>query len=306
METLLGSRRVTTFVDRGKEYDVILESEKSLKQSPLDISNLYVRSEQSDELIPLTNLVSLTQFADARVLSRYNRLRTITLEANIADDYSLGEALEYLENLIRTELPAGANIDYKGESLSYKESSNSLYFIFGMSLIIVFLVLAAQFESFIHPLVIMLTVPLAITGALFALWITGLTLNIYSQIGLIILVGLAAKNGILIVEFINQLRDEGMEFKEAILDASSKRLRPIIMTSLTTIIGTVPLIIATGAGSETRIVIGVVIFTGVLISTTLTIFTVPMMYALLAKNTGSPNAVSNRLESLLKEYTHEV
>lgn len=306
METMLGSRRVTTFLNRGEEYDVILESEKDLKQSPLDISNLYARSQTTGELIPLSNMVDLYEFADAQSLRRYNRIRSITLEAELADDYSLGEALEYLENLIRTELPSGANIDYKGESQDYQEAGYSLYFVFVMSLVIVFLVLAGQFESFIHPMVIMLTVPLAVTGALFSLWISGMTLNIYSQIGLIILVGLAAKNGILIVEFINQLRDEGVEFREAILEASSKRLRPIIMTSLTTIMGSVPLIVSSGAGAETRLVIGTVIFTGVLISAALTIFTVPMMYYLLAKNTGSPHAVSQRLESLLKEYKHEV
>ncbi len=306
METLLGSRRVTTFLDRGEEYDVILESEKDLKQSPLDISNLYVRSNTTGQLIPLSNLVVMSEFADAKSLTRYNRLRAITLEANLAEGYSLGEALSYLENLIRTELPAGANIDYKGESQNYKEAGLSLYFVFGMSLIIVFLVLAGQFESFVHPFVIMLTVPLAISGALFSLWATGLTLNIYSQIGLIILVGLAAKNGILIVEFINQLRDEGVEFRQAILDASAKRLRPIVMTVLTTAMGALPLILSSGAGAETRLVIGTVIFTGVLIATVLTLFTVPMMYFLLAKNTGSPNAVSERLESLLKEYKHDV
>lgn len=306
METLLGSRRVTTFLNRGEEYDVILESEKDLKQSPLDISNLYVRSQTTGNLIPLSNLVELKEFADAKELNRYNRLRTITLEANLAEGYSLGEALDYLENLIRTELPAGANIDYKGESQDYIESGYSLYFVFGMSLIIVFLVLAGQFESFIHPFVIMLTVPMAITGALFALWTSGLTLNIYSQIGLVILVGLAAKNGILIVEFINQLRDEGTEFKEAILEATSKRLRPIIMTTLTTVMGAVPLILSSGAGAETRLVIGVVIFTGVMISTILTLFTIPTIYYLIARNTTSPNAVSQRLESLLKEYKHEV
>ncbi len=306
METLLGSRRVTTFLNRGEEYDVILESEKDLKQSPLDISNLYVRSNTTGQLIPLSNLVELKEFADAKTLTRYNRLRTITLEANLAEGYSLGEAIEYMENLIRTELPSGANIDYKGESQDYIEAGYSLYLIFGMSLIIVFLVLAGQFESFIHPLVIMLTVPLAITGALLSLWLGGMTLNIYSQIGLVILVGLAAKNGILIVEFINQLRDEGVEFNQAIIEATTKRLRPILMTTLTTVMGAVPLIISTGAGSETRLVIGTVIFTGVMVSTLLTLFTVPMMYSLLARNTGSPNAVSQRLEGLLKEYKNEI
>lgn len=302
LETVLGSRRVTTFLDRGEEYDVIVESEKNLKKSPTDINNIYVRSDRTKELIPLSNLVHISEFADAGKLERYNRIRSITLEANLADGYSLGEALAYMEDLVKTELPPGAYIDYKGESLDYKESGNSVYMVFALALIIVFLVLAGQFESFVHPFIIMLTVPLSITGALLALYFTGQSLNIYSQIGLIILVGLSAKNGILIVEFINQLRDEGVEFRKAVLDASARRLRPIIMTGLTTSMGAVPLILSYGAGAETRMTIGIVIFTGVIFTMAMTIFVVPVMYQLLAKNTKSPNYVADRLEKLLKEH----
>lgn len=302
LESMLASRRVTTYIDGGEEYDVILESEKDLKGSPLDIGNIYVRSERSGELLPLSNLVTLEEFAGATELNRFNRLRSITIEAGLAEGYTLGEALEYLEELVRSELPAGVSVDYKGESRELKESGYAIYSIFLLSLVVVYLVLAGQFESFIHPVVIMLTVPLAIGGALLALFITGQSLNIYSQIGLIILVGLAAKNGILIVEFINQLRDEGVAFRDAILDASAKRLRPIIMTGLTTAMGAIPLIVSSGAGAETRLVIGVVIFAGVLISTFLMIFIVPVMYMLLAKNTTSPNAVSQELEAQLKQY----
>jgi multidrug efflux pump len=302
LESMLGSRQVTTFIDRGEEYDVILESEKDLKQSPSDISNIYVRSETTGKLIPLSNLIDIREFADAASLNRYNRIRSITLDGNLADGYSLGEALEYLEGLVRTELPPGASIDYKGASLDYVQSGESLILIFALALTVVFLVLAGQFESFLHPFIIILTVPLAITGALLALWALGLSLNIYSQIGLIILIGLAAKNGILIVEFINQLRDEGIEFSEAILEASSKRLRPILMTAITTVMGSVPLIVSFGAGAETRFVIGVVIFAGVISATIFTLFIVPIMYQLLAKNTQSPHAVSERLETLLKEH----
>ena len=207
-----------------------------------------------------------------------------------------------MENLVKTELPPGAYIDYKGESLDYKESGNSVYMVFALALVIVFLVLAGQFESFVHPLIIMLTVPLAITGALLALYLTGQSLNIYSQIGLIILVGLSAKNGILIVEFINQLRDDGVEFRQAVLEASTRRLRPIIMTGLTTSMGAVPLILSYGAGAETRMTIGIVIFTGVIFTMFMTIFIVPVMYQLLAKNTKSPNYVADRLNRLLEEY----
>lgn len=306
LETLLGSRRATTFTDRGEEYDVILESEKDLKQSPLDIRNIYVRSERTQELIPLSNLVTLSEFADATQLNRYNRLRSITLEANLAPGYSLGEALEYLEELVRTELPAGATVNYKGESLKYRDSSGALYMVFVLALVVVFLVLAGQFESFVHPLVIMCSVPLAMSGALLALWLTGQSLNIYSQIGLIILVGIAAKNGILIVEFTNQLRDEGMAFGDAILDASAKRLRPIIMTSLTTAMGAVPLILASGAGAESRFVIGVVIIAGVTTATVFTLFVIPTMYALLARKTTSPLANTQKLEAMLKEHKEQI
>ena len=306
LETMLGSRRVTTFIDRGEEYDVILESEKDLKTSPTDISNIYVRSKRTGELIPISNLVEIREYADAASLNRYNRIRSITLEANLADGYSMGEALEYLEGLVRSELPPGASIDYKGQSLNFVDSGASTLLIFILALLVVFLVLAGQFESFVHPFIIMLTVPLAITGALFALWFMGLSLNIYSQIGLIILIGLAAKNGILIVEFINQLRDEGVEFTDAVLEASSKRLRPILMTAITTAMGAVPLILSFGAGAETRFVIGVVICAGVVFATFFTIFIVPVMYHLLAKRTGSPKAVSQRLETLLKEYQNKI
>lgn len=302
LESMLGSRRVTTFIDNGEEYDVILESEKDLKRSPLDIANIYVRSERTGELLPLSNLVTLSEFASATQLNRYNRLRSVTIEAGLAEGYTLGEALDYLENLVRTELPPGVSVAYKDESQEFKESGIAIYGIFLLSLVVVYLVLAGQFESFIHPGIVMLTVPLAVTGALVALFVTGQTLNIYSQIGLIILVGLAAKNGILIVEFINQLRDEGVEFRDAILDASAKRLRPILMTALTTAMGAIPLIISGGAGAETRFVIGVVIFAGVLIATFFTIFVVPVMYMLMAKNTSSPETVSRELEALLKNY----
>jgi multidrug efflux pump len=177
-----------------------------------------------------------------------------------------------------------------------------MFFMFALGILITYLVLAAQFESYVHPFVIMLTVPLAIAGGLFGLWITGSTLNLYSQIGLIMLIGLAAKNGILIVEFTNQLRDRGVEFSEALLEASSARLRPIIMTSLTAVAGALPLVISSGAGSETRFVVGVVIISGVIVATFFTLFVVPVAYTLLAKNTGSPNDVSKKLEQEIAHF----
>ncbi|MDY0009742.1 MAG: efflux RND transporter permease subunit, partial [Bdellovibrionales bacterium] len=302
LETMMGTRRVTTFIERGREYDVILESEKSGKSSPLDITNSFVRSSRTGELVPLSSFVTLNEFADATALNRYNRVRSITIQAGLAEGYSLDQALDYLENVVRNDLPAGASYDYKGESLDLRESGSSIYVVFALALLVVYLALAGQFESLVHPFIIMLTVPMAVTGALLSLWVTGQTLNIYSQIGLIILVGLSAKNGILIVEFINQLRDEGVAFRDAILEAAGKRLRPIIMTTVTTIMGAVPLVMAAGAGAESRFVIGVVIIGGLCLSMLLTVFVVPMMYCILAKNTGSPSAVGHELEKQLAAY----
>lgn len=296
LETMLGSRRVTTYIDEGEEYDVILEGDREQQRTPTDMQNIYVRSDRTGALIPLASLVKIEEYADAGSLNRYNRVRAVTIEAGLEKGYSLGEALSYLRDLTREHLPEQVVIDYKGESLNYQGSGSSLGFVFIMGFVIVFLVLAAQFESYIHPLVIILTVPLAIAGALLGLYITGNSLNVYTQIGLIMLIGLAAKNGILIVEFANQLRDEGKEFSEALIGACYTRLRPIIMTGITTIAGAVPLILASGPGSETRIAIGVVIFFGVFAAMIFTLFVVPVAYDLMARKTGSPGDVRRKLE----------
>ena len=295
LETLLGSRRVTTYIDAGEEYDVILEGERDVQRTPTNLENIYVRSKRSDELIPLSNLVSLEEFADSIKLNRYNRVRSITIEANLADGLALGDALAYLDGLVRDNLPSKVIIDYKGQSQDYKSAGSSIVFVFLLGVLVVFLVLAAQFESWIHPLVIMFTVPLAMAGALLGLYFFGQTLNLYSQIGLIMLVGLAAKNGILIVEFANQLRDRGRHFKEALLEAAEVRLRPIVMTGITTAAGSIPLLMSAGAGAETRSVIGIVIISGVLAATVFTLFVVPVAYNLLARHTGSPGDVERRL-----------
>jgi len=300
LESMLGSRLVTTFMQDGEEYDVIIEGNRDNQNTASDLENIYVRSERNKQLIPLSNLVSVEEFADASQLNRYNRMRAITLEANLADGYSLGEALDYLNDLSSTYLPAEAVISYKGQSLDYQESGSSMYFVFILALGIVFLVLAAQFESFIHPMVIMLTVPLATLGALIGLWLTGQSLNIYSQIGIIMLVGLAAKNGILIVEFANQLRDKGVEFERAIIQASAQRLRPILMTGITTAAGAVPLVLAEGAGAETRFVIGVVVLSGIVLATAFTLLIIPVAYSLFARNSSSPEAVARELAKELE------
>ncbi|MEO0963177.1 MAG: efflux RND transporter permease subunit, partial [Pseudomonadota bacterium] len=222
-------------------------------------------------------------------------VRSITIEANLEDGLSLGDAIAHLNQIVDDKLPDTVVVDYKGESRDFFAAGGALLFVFLLGVAVVFLVLSAQFESFVHPLIIMLTVPVVIGGGLFGLWLTGSSLNIYSQIGLVMLVGLAAKNGILIVEFANQLRDQGVEFADALREASTTRFRPILMTGITTAAGTFPLILGSGAGAETRAVIGIVVLAGVLTSVALTLFVVPVAYNIMARNTGSPGDVRRRL-----------
>jgi multidrug efflux pump len=229
-------------------------------------------------------------------LNRFGRLRAITLSAGLAPDYTLGEALAFMQQVASDELPRHAQTDFKGDSRDLRETGSTVVFTFGMALLVVFLVLAAQFESFVHPATIMLTVPLAVLGALLGLALFGSTLNLYSQIGIVMLIGLAAKNGILIVEFANQLRDHGRDVDSAIREAAAVRLRPIVMTSIATVVGALPLVFAHGAGSASRQTIGTVVVFGVLLSTFLSLFVVPTIYRALARFTGSPEAVSRRLE----------
>ena len=301
LETMLGSRRVTTYLDNGEEYDVIVEGIRSEQNTPTDVQNIYVRSTRSGELIPLSSVVTLQPFADSPTLNRYNRVRAITIDADLAPGVTLGTALDGMQRIAREVLPTEATIDFKGQSLEFRSAGASIAFVFVIGLLIVFLVLAAQFESWIHPLVIMLAVPTTLAGGLLGLWLTGQTLNIYTQIGLIMLIGIAAKNGILIVEFANQLRDEGKDFDTALKQAALARLRPILMTGLTTAAGAVPLIITSGAGAETRIAIGVVILFGSLAAVTVALIVVPTAYTLLARRTGSPGDVTRRLEEELAE-----
>ena len=294
LETLLGSRRVTTFIMGGREYDVILEGERDEARTLSDLDNIYARSSTTGQLIPLSNLVTLREEAGAGSLNRYNRVRSLTISAGLADGYKLGDALTYLQELVRAELPESASFDYKGESLEYFRASNSVYLTFLLALLVVYLVMAAQFESFVHPAIILLTVPVALLGGLAALAIFGGTLNIYSQVGLIMLVGLASKNGILIVEFTNQMRDAGYEFEQSVLEGASKRLRPIVMTAFTTVMGALPLVLSGGPGHEVRSVIGVVVMGGVALATLVTLFLVPMAYSLMARGTGSPEDATRR------------
>jgi multidrug efflux pump len=250
--------------------------------------------------VSLANLITYKETAGARDLGRYNKLRAITLSGGLAPGYSMGQALTFLEEQAAAS-PEVLAVGYRGESQAYKETGGSITLVFFITILLVYLVLAAQFESFVHPATIITTVPLAVGGGIIGLALTGMTLNLYSQIGIVMLVGLAAKNGILIVEFANQLRDEGLEILESIHQAAARRLRPILMTSIATVFGAIPLAIASGAGGAARASIGVVIVFGVTLATLITLILIPLIYARLAKYTGSPEAVSRRLQQELAE-----
>jgi multidrug efflux pump len=300
LETMLGSRKVTTYIDRGREYNVVLMGKEVDRASPDDLTNLYVRSGLTGDLIPLANLVRISEIAGPASLNRHDRMRSITIEAGLAEGVSLGQGIDALTEAAEATLPALARISWDGESKEYLESGSSLYVTFSLALLIVFLVLSAQFESFINPLIILVTVPLAMTGAFLGLHAYGSSINVFSQIGAILLIGLSAKNGVLIVEFANQLRDRGLNIREAVLEAASVRFRPILMTSAATTFGALPLLLGSGAGSESRQPIGIVIVFGVAISAALTLFIVPAIYALFARGTSSPQKVSRVIEQMQK------
>jgi multidrug efflux pump len=295
LQALFGSERVTTYIKSGQEYDVILQTERAQRQNITDLDKVQVRT-QSGALVPLTALTTSKVSGDTPSRNRVDRERAITLSVQLNPGYSMGDAVKYFEDKIKA-MPGGLNYKWGGGARDYLEAGGSVGVAFGMALLLVFLVLAAQFESWIHPAVIMLTVPIAALGGLFGLLIAGSTINTYSQIGLIILVGIAAKNGILIVEFANQLRDEGLSIREAVIESASLRLRPIIMTSISAAAGSIPLIVWGGAGGESRKTIGVTIFFGAIFATLVTLFVVPVFYNLLARFTKSPQATARRIES---------
>jgi multidrug efflux pump len=299
LETVLGSRIVTTYIDRGREYNVILQGNDEIRETTTDLTNIRVRSTRTDELIPLSSIVRLEETSGTMQLARFDRLRAIKISADLANGYTMGEAVEWFENAVANDLPAEATLDWDGQTREFTRTGQQLYFTFLLALAVVYLVLAAQFESFVHPLIIMVTVPLALLGAVFGLKLFGLTINIFSQIAVIMLIGIAAKNGVLIVEFANQLRDRGLEFVDAVVQASVTRLRPVLMTSLCTAFGSLPLMLATGAGSEQRRPIGIVVFFGMTVAVFLTLFAVPTVYALLARKTKSPQHVSRLVDRLM-------
>ena len=282
LETLLGGRQVTRFNQNGEQYNVIVQVAPDDRRTPGDLNDIYVRG-NSGAMVQLSNLVTMRETVAPKELNRFNQFRSATITGNIAAGYSLGEGLDFLESAAKRVLPPTVRYDFSGESREFREAGSSLLFVFILALGFIFLVLAAQFESFVDPLIIMLTVPLTMTGALIALNLTGGTLNIYSQIGLVTLIGLISKHGILIVEFANRLQREGMPLREAVIEAAVLRLRPILMTTSAMVAGALPLAMAAGAGAQSRQEIGWVVVGGMTFGTLFTLFVVPTAYTLLAK-----------------------
>ncbi|WP_322991818.1 efflux RND transporter permease subunit [Limnohabitans sp.] len=299
IETMLGGRVVTRYKRDAEQYDVIVQTQSSARNTPDDIDVIQVRG-RNDTMVPLSSLVKVRESVSPRELNHFGQRRSVSITANLAPDYSLGEAIKFMDATAAKLLKPGYTTELNGTSREFKNSQGALVIVFVLALFFIFLVLAAQFESFIDPLVIMLSVPLSMIGALLALKFTGGSLNVYSQIGLITLVGLITKHGILIVEFTNQLREQGMAMKEALVKASAQRLRPILMTTGAMVLGAVPLALATGAGAESRTQIGWVIVGGMSLGTLLAIFVVPTMYSLLARK-----AVPGPNKSVAHDLPHE-
>lgn len=281
LETMMGGRQVTRFKREGQQYDVVVQVADVDRATPDDLRRIYVRSERGD-MVQLSNLVDIEETVAPQELNHFNQLRSATITATLAEGYSLGEALAFLQSTASDELPQTAQVDYGGQSREYQKSSSSIYVTFALALAFIYLVLAAQFESFRSPFIIMLTVPLSMAGGLAALWLDGSTLNIYSQVGLVTLIGLITKHGILIVEFANQLLETGRDKKDAVIEASVLRLRPILMTTGAMVLGAVPLAVASGAGAQSRQDIGLVIVGGILVGTFFTLFVIPTVYTFLA------------------------
>ena len=294
VETMMGGRQVTRYKREGEQFDVLVQTKPSDRDTPDDIEKIFVRG-RNDAMIPLSALVKIREVVVPRELNHFSQRRSASITANIAPDYSLGEALAFMKQASSKVLKPGYYTDLNGTSREFTKSSGSLAIVFVLALFFIFLVLAAQFESFIDPMVIMLSVPLSMVGALWALRVSGGTLNVFSQIGLITLVGLITKHGILIVEFTNQLRQEGMDMLEAVQEAATLRLRPILMTTGAMVLGAIPLALATGAGAESRRQIGWVIVGGMSLGTLLTIFVVPTMYTLFARK-STPGAIKTVVE----------
>ncbi|MBT5405949.1 MAG: efflux RND transporter permease subunit [Gammaproteobacteria bacterium] len=282
METLLASNQVTTFSKDGLTYNVILQADKSFRVNGNSLDNIFVESSNTS-LIPLSNLVTYEETSTSQSLKRINRMPSTIFSASLAPGYPLGDALKDLISVTSSSLPANAKISFSGSSKEYFESGNSLVITILFAILIVYLVLAAQFESFRKPLAIILTVPIALTAGLYTLFLTGASINVYSQIGFLMLIGLITKNGILVVEFANQLREKGMSVDEAIFESSLIRLRPVLMTTISTLLGAVPLVLSSGAGAESRYAMAVVVLGGITLSSLITLYLVPALYRLLER-----------------------
>ncbi|REC95254.1 efflux RND transporter permease subunit [Kushneria indalinina] len=304
LESFFGERSLTTFERDGQSYDVILQGLREQRLTPEALEEIRVRTD-SGTLVSLANLVHLEEIAVSPTLNRYNRIRAVTFSANVADGYSLSQVLDHMNDTVAQTLPERARIDYKGATQDFLEAGRDLLLVFTVAIAVTWLVLAAQFENFISPLVVMLTVPLGMLGAGMALWLLGESLNLYAQIGLLMLIGLSAKNGILIVEFANQLRDEGVALREAILQAAQTRLRPILMTSLSTMAGALPLVMATGAGAASRFGLGITLLAGCASATLLTLGVVPIAYYWLAGHQKPPGHRRQQLRASLERHTPE-
>ena len=301
LETLYGGKRVTTFNNMGREYPIILQQYLSDRRNKEDLSKIYVRSNTTGKLVSIVSLVDLKEEGTAEALSRYNRQRAVTISANIEENYSLADAIKYLENIMEEVAPTN-QITWKGESEELKETSNEIFIIFALALLTAYLVMAATFNSFIHPFIIILTVPLAIFGGLVFILFLNSSINIFSQIALVILIGVSTKNSILIVDYANQIRTTGKKIEEAVMEACKLRIRPIIMTSISTMIAMIPLVIGNigpGAGEASRLAVGSTILGGMIISTFFTLYVTPTMYLTLARNTKRIDAIDLELKQEL-------
>ena len=302
LETLYGGKTVTKFNKLGKEYPIILQQYLVNRRSKEGLSKIFVRSDSTGKLISLSNLVNFKEEGSAKKLPRYNRQRAVTISANISENYTLSEAIKYLEKSM-SELQTNNQIAWKGKSEELKETSNELYIIFALALLTAYLVMAATFNSFVHPFIIILTVPLAVFGGLIFILFLNTSINIFSQIALVILIGISTKNSILIVEYTNQLRAAGKNIENSVKEACELRFRPIMMTSISTMIAMMPLVIGNigpGAGEASRLAVGTTILGGMIISTFFTLYVTPTMYLILAKNTKRIDAVDIELKKQLR------
>jgi HAE1 family hydrophobic/amphiphilic exporter-1/multidrug efflux pump len=302
IETLYGGKTVTKFNKLGKEYPIILQQHVSDRKDSESLSKIYVRSETTGKLISLANLVEFKEEGSAKILSRYNRQRAVTISATLDENYTLSKAITFLEQTIEENAPQ-VQLAWKGKSEELKETSNELFIIFALALLTAYLVMAATFNSFIHPFIIILTVPLAVFGGIIFILLLNSSINIFSQIALIILIGISTKNSILIVDWANQLRTQGKNLVDAVKEACSLRFRAIIMTSLSTMIAMMPLVIGNigpGAGEGSRLAVGSAILGGMIISTFFTLYVTPTMYVALAKNTKRIDAVDIELKKQLR------